>query len=197
MMSWTKALGHRDRPIGDAVRQPSPCALPNAGADPYANTDNGLVAVVAFGNRFSAPVPAWVHGTTRDAGFLFVPAVAVWHHIAIYLGGGAALLAGAVTITFFRRPRVDPPIAYDEVPRPADEGHGRAPVSQGLERAGGSVCTVQRCRLPFHFQKGHFCSSNTGGGSFFVCTNGRFPKYFPGKHCIHQLFRYKHVYFSC
>ena len=91
MMSWTKALGHRDRPIGDAVRQPSPCALPNAGADQYANTDNGLVAVVAFGNRFSAPVPAWVHGTTRDAGFLFVPTVALWHYIVAYLGGGSRL----------------------------------------------------------------------------------------------------------
>ena len=80
------------------------CALPNASADPYASADNGLVAVVAFGNRFSGPAPPWVHGTTRDAGFLFVPSVAAWHYIVAYLGGGAALLAGAVAVTFFRGP---------------------------------------------------------------------------------------------
>ena len=43
------------------------CVLPNASADPYADTNNGLVAVVAFGNRFSGPAPPWVHNTTRDA----------------------------------------------------------------------------------------------------------------------------------
>eukprot|EP00937_MAST-01D_sp_MAST-1D-sp2_P003855 g3855.t1 len=69
------------------------CALPDAGASPGA----GLVAVVAFGNRFSAPAPRWVRRETRDAALLFAPQHAAWEWVAGYIGGGALLLTAVAS----------------------------------------------------------------------------------------------------
>eukprot|EP00937_MAST-01D_sp_MAST-1D-sp2_P003592 g3592.t1 len=66
------------------------CTLPGAGNV----ASSGLVAVVAFGNRFSAPAPQWVHRATQDATFLFTPRLSHGRLLLYYLVGGAAALGG-------------------------------------------------------------------------------------------------------
>jgi hypothetical protein len=82
------------------------CELPPGQAG--FNTTN-LIAVVTFGNRFSAPAPDWVPAASRAAGFMFVPEWRPWMWLISYGLGGALAFAGVVWWARQRRASVADP----------------------------------------------------------------------------------------